>query len=96
MNVDKALKKLKKILNVDLKKQREKSRSLRKVLNSLRLEKERLQAGLQDSDSECEREAIVQRLKVLKKQKEKGRQLLDELGEGSDVHDEPSGEPPEK
>ena len=96
MNIEKALKKLKKILNADLRKQREKSGSLRKVLNSLRLEKERLQAALQDSDSDREREAIVQRLKVLTKQKEKGRQLMDELEEGLVDQDEAAGEPPEK
>ena len=96
MNIEKALKKLKKILNTDLKKQREKSRSLRKVLKSLRLEKERLQEDLQDSDSDREREAIVQRLKVLTKQREKGRQLLDELDEGPVDPDEAPGETPEK
>jgi hypothetical protein len=96
VNIEKALKKLKKILNADLRKQREKSGSLRKVLNSLRLEKERLQAALQDSDSDREREAIVQRLKVLTKQKEKGRQLMDELEEGLVDQDEAAGEPPEK
>ena len=84
MKIEKALQKLKKILNADRQKQMEKSKSLRKVLKGLQHEKDHLQAKLQDSDNKQEREEIAKRLKVVKLQTKKGKKLQHHLEEQQD------------
>lgn len=77
----KLLKKLTKILDADDKKQQEKSRSLKKVLKSLRMEKKRLEAELELIEDPQEREEVSNRLKVISVQRKKGLKLLKELKE---------------
>lgn len=75
----KLLKKLTKILDADDKKQQEKSRSLKKVLKSLRMEKKRLESELEFIEDPQEREEVSSRLKVISVQRKKGLKLLKEL-----------------
>lgn len=81
MNIQKLLNKLKDILNADRQAQLEKYKSLKKVLKSLRTEKEGLEERLSDTTDEEQRRELSSRLKVISMQRKKGIRLLKELKE---------------
>ena len=75
----KLLRKLKRILSAEHRAQAEKYSSLKKVLKSLRAEKVRLAAKLEETSDEQERNEITSRLKVISVQRQKGLNLLKDL-----------------
>jgi hypothetical protein len=79
MTVKEQLKKLKRILSAERKKQTAKYKSLKKVLKSLRAEKVRLETELEATADEQKREEIASRLKVISVQRNKGLNLLKDL-----------------
>ena len=81
MKIQKLLNKLKDILNADRQAQLEKYKSLKKVLKSLRTEKEGLEERLSDTTDEEQRREVSSRLKVISMQRKKGIRLLKELKE---------------
>ena len=81
MKIQKLLNKLKDILNADRQAQLEKYKSLKKVLKSLRTEKEGLEERLSDTTDEEQRQELSSRLKVISMQRKKGLRLLKELKE---------------
>ncbi len=81
MKIQKLLNKLKDILNADRQAQLEKYKSLKKVLKSLRTEKEGLEERLSDTTDEEQRQELSSRLKVISMQRKKGIRLLKELKE---------------
>ncbi|RZW19057.1 MAG: hypothetical protein EX260_08580 [Desulfobulbaceae bacterium] len=81
MKIQKLLDKLKDILSADRQAQREKYKSLKKVLKSLRVEKKGLEKNLSDTNDEEKQQEISSRLKVISMQRKKGLKLLKELKE---------------
>ena len=81
MKIQKLLNKLKDILNADRQAQLEKYKSLKKVLKSLRTEKEGLEERLSETTDEEQRQELSSRLKVISMQRKKGIRLLKELKE---------------
>ena len=79
MKIQKLLNKLKDILDADRQAQLEKYKSLKKVLKSLRTEKEGLEERLSDTTDEEQRQELSSRLKVISMQRKKGLRLLKEL-----------------
>ena len=79
MKTGKLLKKLKEILGAEPKTQRVKYDSLKKVLKSLRTEKQRLKAELASTEDEKKRQEIQSRLVIVSEQRKKGLKVLKEL-----------------
>ena len=79
MKVKKMLDKLKDILSAERKAQLAKYASLKKVLKSLHVEKDRLKKELAASSEKNERQEIASRLKVISVQRKKGLKVLKEL-----------------
>ena len=79
MKIEKMLDKLKDILGSERPAQLAKYTSLKKVLESLRVEKEKLERELSGAVDEEARHEIASRLKVISMQRKKGMQVLKEL-----------------
>lgn len=79
MKVKQLLDKLAGILNDERHEQIEKYKSLKKVLKALRNEKVGLQAKLEDTQDETQRQEIESRLKIVTAQRKKGLVVLKEL-----------------
>jgi hypothetical protein len=75
----KLLEKLSGILSAERKAQVKKYTSLKKLLKSLRSEKDRLEQKLESTSDEEAREAIQSRLQVISMQRRKGLDVLKEL-----------------
>lgn len=79
MNVKELLDKLALILNEEHHAQLEKYKSLKKVLKSLKLEKETLESQLVNAKDVEEKQDIESRLKIIVAQRKKGRKVLKAL-----------------
>ena len=79
MNVKELLDKLSLILNEEHHEQLEKYKSLKKVLKSLKLEKEALEEQLLNAKDMEEKQDIESRLKIIVAQRKKGRKVFKAL-----------------
>lgn len=79
MNVKELLDKLALILNKEHYEQLEKYKSLKKVLRSLKLEKEALEEQLLNAKDMEEKQDIESRLKIIVAQRKKGRKVFKAL-----------------
>lgn len=79
MNVSKLIDKLKDILSEERKAQLAKYSSLKKVLKSLKHEKNRLKDELENTRDEAYRQELESQLEIIKAQRKKGLKVLKKL-----------------
>lgn len=79
MNVSKLIDKLKDILSEERKAQLAKYSSLKKVLKSLKHEKNRLKDELENTRDEAYRRELESQLEIIKAQRKKGLKVLKKL-----------------